>query len=77
MLKLSAAHNPVRTASDPPLGLFDIDDRGHHADPNHARLRAFVKRAGGKIVDLGIAIGTAIDGPVKLEELGPDEKDDL
>jgi sulfonate dioxygenase len=59
------AHNPPRTHSDPALPLYDITDRGHFADPDHARLRAFVEARGGKIKD------------VKLEELGEAERDDL
>lgn len=72
------AHNPVRTQSDPPLPLFEIKDRGHYADPNVSRLRAFVERRGGTITDLGICQGTVIEGGnVKLGELNAEEKDDL
>ncbi|RSH82249.1 hypothetical protein EHS25_005959 [Saitozyma podzolica] len=70
-------HNPPRTHSDPALPLYDITDRGHFADPDHARLRAFVEARGGKIKDLGICVGTVIEGDVKLEELGEAERDDL
>lgn len=75
---LTPAHNPTRTHSDPPLPLFDIVDRGHRADPDCARLRAFVEARGGKVKDLGISSGAVIEGGnVKLEELGEAEKDDL
>jgi sulfonate dioxygenase len=70
------AHNPARTTSDPPLPLFDITDRGHYADPSHSRLRAFAERHGGRVKDIGVAVGTLVEG-VKLEELGQEEKDDL
>lgn len=71
------AFNPKRTASEPPLGLYDITDRGHFADPHYARLRKFVEERGGKIKDLGICVGTVIEGDVKMEDLGTDERDDL
>jgi sulfonate dioxygenase len=57
--------------------MFDIIDRGHYADPSHARLRAFVEARGGRVKDLGICVGAVIEGDVKLEDLGEDEKDDL
>lgn len=71
------AHNPVRTESDPVLPMFDITDRGHRADPNCARLRSFVEARGGKVKDIGIAMGAVIEGDAKLEDLGEEEKDDL
>jgi sulfonate dioxygenase len=74
---LYTAHNPLRTQSEPPLPLFDITDRGLFADPQHSRLRAFVEARGGKIKDLGICVGTVIEGDVKLEELREGERDDL
>jgi hypothetical protein len=76
-LDLCPAHNPTRTQSDPPLPMFDIVDRGHRADPDCARLRAFVEARGGKVKDLGISSGAVVEGNVKLEELGEEEKDDL
>ena len=77
-LTLGAAHNPVRTVSDPPLEIQEITDRGFFADPDHARLRAWVKERGGIIKDLGICVGTMIQGEkIKMEELGDAEKDDL
>ncbi|WVQ80176.1 hypothetical protein IAT38_002281 [Cryptococcus sp. DSM 104549] len=69
--------NPTRTHSDPPLPYYDIKDRGHFADPNAARLRAFVEARGGKVKDQLVAIGTVIEGDVKLEDLGEAERDDL
>lgn len=74
---IEPAHNPTRTRSDPPLGMFDITDRGHRADPNCSRLRAFVEARGGRVKDLGIAMGAVIEGDAKLEDLGEEEKDDL
>lgn len=75
---ISTAHNPKRTQSDPPLPYFDITDRGHFADPNHARLRKWVAERGGTVKDLGICMGTVIEGGnVKLQDLGDAEKDDL
>jgi len=59
------------------LPIFDITDRGHRADPNCSRLRAFVEARGGKVKDIGIAMGTVIEGDAKLEDLGEEEKDDL
>ena len=76
-VELMIAHNPVRTESDPVLPMFDITDRGHRADPNCSRLRAFVEARGGKVKDIGIAMGTVIEGDAKLEDLGEEEKDDL
>nr|ODN94406.1 alpha-ketoglutarate catabolism dioxygenase [Cryptococcus depauperatus CBS 7855] len=71
-------YNPPRSESDPPLPFYNIEDRGHHADPNAARLRTFVEARGGKVKDLLVAIGTVIEGDnVKLEDLGQDERDDL
>ncbi|OCF57547.1 alpha-ketoglutarate catabolism dioxygenase [Kwoniella mangroviensis CBS 10435] len=70
-------HNPDRTESDPPLPHFDIQDRGLKAHPNAARLRAFVEARGGKVRDQLVAVGTVIEGDIKLEELGEEEKDDL
>ncbi|WWD19163.1 hypothetical protein CI109_103621 [Kwoniella shandongensis] len=70
-------HNPPRDKSDPPLPLFDIKDRGHYAAPNAARLRKFVEDRGGKVRDLLIAVGSVIEGDVKLQDLGQDERDDL
>nr|KIR88806.1 alpha-ketoglutarate catabolism dioxygenase [Cryptococcus tetragattii IND107] len=70
-------HNPPRTQSDPPLPFYDIEDRGHRAHPNAARLRAFVEARGGKVKDILVAIGTVIEGDVKLADLGEAEKDDL
>ncbi|ODN90816.1 alpha-ketoglutarate catabolism dioxygenase [Cryptococcus wingfieldii CBS 7118] len=69
--------NPTRTKSDPPLELQEFSDRGLKADPNAARLRAFVQARGGKVKDQLIAIGTVIEGDIKLEELGEAERDDL
>ena len=75
---LRAAFNPTRTHSGPPLELQDIIDRGHFAEPSHSRLQAWVQARGGHIKDLGICVGTVIEGPeVRMEELGPEEKDDL
>lgn len=71
------AHNPPRTQSDPPLPFYDIEDRGHRAHPNAARLRAFVEARGGKVKDILVTIGTVIEGDVKLADLGEAEKDDL
>ena len=77
-LRLCLAFNPTRTHSEAPLELQDITDRGHFADPSHSRLRAWVQARGGHIKDLGICVGTVIEGPeVRMEELGPEEKDDL
>ncbi|WVQ95045.1 hypothetical protein IAU59_002137 [Kwoniella sp. CBS 9459] len=70
-------HNPPREKSDPVLPTFDIADRGLRAHPNAARLRAFVEARGGKIKDMLVAIGSYIEGDVKLEDLGEEEKDDL
>ncbi|OCF31548.1 alpha-ketoglutarate catabolism dioxygenase [Kwoniella heveanensis BCC8398] len=70
-------HNPPREKSDPELPIFDIVDRGLRAHPNAARLRAFVEARGGKIKDMLVAIGSYIEGDVKLEDLGEEEKDDL
>lgn len=73
-----SAHNPKRTRADPALPMFDITDRGHFADPNCARLRKYVESRGGTIRELGICVGTVIEGEnVKLGELNDDEKDDL
>ncbi|KAL7422415.1 hypothetical protein Q5752_003061 [Cryptotrichosporon argae] len=69
-------HNPTRTQSDPPLAPFEHVDRAQFAAPNSARLRAFVDARGGKVRDLGIAMGTVVES-IKLEELGTDERDDL
>jgi hypothetical protein len=71
------AYNPVRERSDPALPMFDITDRGHFADPNHARLRAFAEARGGRVKDLGICVGAVVEGDVKLEDLGEAERDDL
>ena len=57
--------------------MYDIIDRGHFAHPDCARLRAFVENRGGKVKDLGICMGTVIEGDVRLEELGNEERDDL
>jgi sulfonate dioxygenase len=77
ILLTSAAHNPKRLTSDPPLPMYDITDRGHFADPGCSRLRAFVEARGGRVKDIGICVGTVIEGGVKLEDLGDEEKDDL
>lgn len=72
------AHNPVRTEVGPPLPYYDITDRGHYADPNVSRLRAFVEARGGRIRELGIAIGAMIEGgDVQINQLGQEERDDL
>ncbi|RXK42322.1 alpha-ketoglutarate catabolism dioxygenase [Tremella mesenterica] len=70
-------YNPTRDKSDPPLPYFDITDRGHFADPACSRLNAAVKKAGGKIKDLGICVGSVVEGDIKLEDLTSEEKDDL
>ena len=57
--------------------MTDITERGHFADPNCSRLRAYVEKRAGKIQDLGVCLGTAIEGDVKLEDLGEAERDDL
>lgn len=57
--------------------MFDIVDRGHYADPECSRLRRFVEGRGGGVKDLGICVGTVIEGDVKLEDLGDEERDDL
>jgi len=57
--------------------MFDIVDRGHHADPECSRLRKLVEGRGGGVKDLGICVGTVIEGDVKLEDLGDEERDDL
>ncbi len=57
--------------------MFDIVDRGHFADPDCSRLRAFVENREGRVKDLGICMGTVIEGDVKLEDLGEEEEDDL
>ena len=72
-----SAHNPKRLASEPPLPMYDITDRGHFADPDCSRLRAYAESRGGTVKDLGICMGTVIEGDVKIEELGGKEKDDL
>jgi sulfonate dioxygenase len=57
--------------------MFDITDRGHYADKNHSRLRRFVEARGGRVKDIGICVGTVVEGDVKLEDLGDEERDDL
>ena len=76
-LLLTSAYNPKRTQSDPPLPLFDITDRGHFADPDLKRLKAEVEAAGGRIKDLGICMGSVVEGNVKLEDLSYEARDDL
>ncbi|ORY35501.1 hypothetical protein BCR39DRAFT_567766 [Naematelia encephala] len=70
-------HNPRRSHPDPPLPYYDITDRGHFADPDHSRLRAAVEAKGGRIKDLGICVGTVVEGDVKLEDLSQEARDDL
>ncbi|KAK4685414.1 sulfonate dioxygenase, partial [Tremellales sp. Uapishka_1] len=70
-------HNPKRTESEPPLTPTEITDKGFSADRTFSRLRAFVEARGGRIRDIGVAVGTVIEGDVKMEELGDGERDDL